>query len=140
MVDQVTHPIVRTTLPIERIERLARIAGMIGSAHDGEIATSARKLRDALAVNGLTLADIIRAYGDGERRGGPGVHVYRDPSMFRQKEPRHRAYVDACLAALPLNDWEREFLVGIRAAPSLSVKQQATLDRLYGRVLQERAA
>ena len=134
------------SLKADRIERLAKIAGMIGSAHDGEVAAAARKLIEALASDGLTLSELVRGYRPqtvsppSTAYAATARDFYRDPAEFRRKEPRHRAHVDSCLAAIELSEWEHDFLISIRSAPTLSDKQKAILARLYNRALDTVAA
>ena len=134
-------------LSADRIEWLAKIAGMIGSAHDGEVAAAARKLAEALASDDLTLSDVIRGYCPQQAVQQPpraypasAQDFYRDPAEFRRKEPRHRAHIEACLGAMDLTDWEHDFLISIRSAATLSDKQKAILARLYNRALDTVAA
>jgi len=44
----------------DAIERLARIAGMLGSEHEGERATAARMASAMLKAMGLTWSEVIR--------------------------------------------------------------------------------
>lgn len=41
------------------LHRLARVAGMFGSANDGEVANAARSFDRILKAEGLTLADVL---------------------------------------------------------------------------------
>ena len=41
------------------LERLVRIAGMLGSEHDGEIATAARMVTSEFRMRGLTWRQVI---------------------------------------------------------------------------------
>ena len=43
----------------DAIERLVRIAGMLGSAHEGERATAAKMASDMLKAMGLTWSEVI---------------------------------------------------------------------------------
>jgi hypothetical protein len=53
----------------DEVERLARIAGMLGSAHEGERATAARMASAMLKARGLTWAEVInRGLGAGTCR------------------------------------------------------------------------
>jgi hypothetical protein len=107
------------TLDIAARDRLCKLLGMLGSAHDGEIAAAGRKAHEFLKKHGLTWPDVIAA---------PDVTAVAQPET-----PRWRAMVYACLAAQALlNDKEREFLHSMlfwRGDPT--PKQFAWLTRIH---------
>lgn len=126
-------------------DRLAKIAGMFGSNHDGERAAAALKFNEALASEGLTAADLLERYCYLEAeirsltidamtrnmpRGDPG------PGGWMRKPPhlRHQSQAAECLDCLSVSDWEREFLQSICRAESLTVRQSACLSRIYSRL------
>ena len=108
-------------LPDHPTDRLVRICGMLGSAHDGERAAAAlladRFVRDA----GLTWEDVIR----------PAA-----PPASAEPAPRDlHDLIARCLAraeAFPL--WERDFLCSLARFRRLSVRQRRVLARLAQRL------
>ena len=131
------------------LERLAKIAGLIGSSFEAEAIAAARKLHEACQGMGISLSDLILGNVPAmDLRPAPirpvdpttSRHFWRDPASFREKAPQHRAHVDACFAALDLNDWERDFLANIRNEQSLSDRQALRLKALYNRALNIGAA
>src|SRR5437762_1794476 len=100
-------------------ERLARVLGMLGSAHDGEVLAAARQAERLRVDAGLTWPEIVaRALPPPER-----------PS------PRNYTVAEAVALVLDrwdlLTDWEIGFAEGIqRQRNPLSAKQRDLLDRL----------
>jgi hypothetical protein len=91
----------------ETLDRLVKLLGMLGSAHDGEIAAAGRKAHALVRKHGLTWTDIIV------------------PPLVPQ-EFGWRDHVDR------LNAWERQFigtLLQWRGTPS--EKQLAKLDKIF---------
>lgn len=100
-------------------EKLARICGMFGSAHDGERAAAARKADQLVRAHGLTWNDVVCANKYSARA---------DYSSFRDQ-------VRFCFANIDLlNQWEHGFLLGIRKRRSLSDKQQRILNEIWNKV------
>lgn len=132
-------------------QRLAKIAGMFGSDHDGERAAAALKFHSALGAEGLTAAEFIEHYrylegavryltaevrNLSQPRGDPGARGW----MRKAPHLRHQSEAAECLACLLVSDWEREFLQSVSGASTLSPKQANVLSRIYSRVQQRRAA
>jgi len=99
-------------------DRLARVLGMLGSAHDGEIIAAARQAERLRADAGLTWTDIV---------------------IPRLSAPQRRQKVGpvADLVAFvlehgdTLTEWEIGFVEGVaRQRFRLSPKQREILDRL----------
>lgn len=136
----------RAVLDDDTAERLAKIAGMFGSAHDGERAAAALKFDGALKAEGLTASELLEGYSallrDIRRleaalashlsmpRGDAGPRGWmRKPSHLQ-----HQSKAAECLACLTLSEWEWEFLQSITQATTLSPKQSACLSRIYARL------
>jgi hypothetical protein len=84
-------------LDIAAREHLAKLLGMLGSDHAGEIAAGGRKAHEFLKRHGLTWPDVLAV---------PSVTAAAQPQM-----PPWRAMLHACLAArAEFNDTERAFL------------------------------
>jgi len=100
-------------------DRIARVLGMLGSAHDGEVIAAARQAERLRAAAGLTWADIV---------------IARLPAPQRQNVGTVDA-VDLVLAHQDiLTEWERNFVRSIRSARRLSDKQKQVLQRLVEKV------
>jgi len=104
--------------------RLAKLLGMLGSDHDGEIAAAGRAASRLVRAAGLDWHEVLR-----ERVKHVPV-VVRPP---RATSPGDK--IEACLAhPAGLNEWERNFIRSLRDfRGKFSAKQLATLDRLYAK-------
>jgi hypothetical protein len=90
-------------------DRLAKLCGMLGSAHDGERAAAAAMADKFVRDYGLTWPQVI------------------SPRSAHTTDE----LVGLVLANLPaLTRWERGFIYGINGRPNLSDKQLALLERL----------
>jgi hypothetical protein len=101
-------------------DRLARVLGMLGSAHDGEVAAAGRIAHEIVRSSGATWFDVVAARPAMPRRAAEPDLSFRDA-------------VDFCLSAdWSLTDWEVEFLHSIkdRRRP-LSSKQSDVLFRIF---------
>jgi hypothetical protein len=56
--------------------RIAKLAGMLGSAHDGEILAAVVHIHRELTAQGLTWGDLTNRLSGG---GPPGLRTFRDP-------------------------------------------------------------
>jgi hypothetical protein len=102
-------------------DRLARVLGMLGSAHDGEALAAARQAERLRAEAGLTWGEIL---------------LLRLPAPRRQHV---ETFADAIEFVLnfeeTLTPWERDFALSLRRQRSpISTKQIAILDQLLGKV------
>ena len=102
-------------------DRLARVLGMLGSAHDGEVVAAARQAERLRADAGLTWNDIV---------------IPRLPAPKRQNVA---SVADAIAFVLrhqtALTEWELSFAESIRQARyRLSEKQIEVLKRLVQKV------
>jgi hypothetical protein len=93
-------------------DRLAKLCGMFGSAHDGERASAAAMADKLVRAQGLTWPQVL------------------SPRSHNADE-----LVGLCLANLTaLTRWERGFIYSINGRPNLSEKQLALLERLAVKV------
>jgi hypothetical protein len=90
-------------------ERLCKLCGMFGSAHDGERASAAAMADKLVRSLGVTWPEIIRT---------------RTAETIPEKIGLALANIDA------LSVWERDFLYSISGQCHLSAKQLAVLDRI----------
>ena len=112
----------KLALPPPTAERLVRIAGMLGSAHDGERANAAAAGTRLLQQHGMTWRDLILP-GPAER-----------PQARQGGDHQARARRVLADAAGRLTAWESGFLsVLSRQLRSPSVKQEQVLARLEER-------
>jgi hypothetical protein len=107
----------------ETADKLARICGMFGSNHDGEIAAAARKAHHLLRSRGLTWHEVI----------APPARV---------TEPETLGELCGSLLACPeiLSAWELDFLTTISSLDAISTKQRDQLDRITAETRAYRAA
>ena len=110
-----------TTFTAGDAERLAKMLGMLGSSHDGEVVAAARQAERIRASLGLLWHDIIGAYAVKPERDQHSSPSWQDDAKFCREN-------SGCL-----NDWEQEFLASIMSRWSLTAKQHAVLDRLVAK-------
>ena len=70
------------TLPPPAAQRLAKLAGMIGSDHDGEALNAARAATRLLASNGLTWCEALAAPHAAPRPRQPRNRAERAPGPY----------------------------------------------------------
>jgi len=111
------------------LDRLARIAGMFGSDHDGERASAALKADQLLRSRGVSWAELV---------GALKVELIQIPAAAMLQ---HREAARECLALHIWNATERDFLVNISRKRRLPTPAQAQwLDDLLARARMARAA
>lgn len=117
-------------------DRLAKVLGMVGSAHEGEALNALRQADMMLRSAGLTwlglcgaLQEIGRLTAEVERLQAELKRIADDDTW----QPPHVAIARRLKddIRLDLSDWERDFLNSIaeRFEP-LTLKQQAVFDRI----------
>jgi hypothetical protein len=99
--------------------RLARVLGMVGSAHDGEVISAARLANRMVRAAGCTWVQVLA--------GAPA------------EAPRCHCHVCRCERLLgrarALTDWELKFCCSLlRRESEPTAKQNAVLDRLSRRI------
>jgi hypothetical protein len=99
------------------LDRLMKLLGMLGSAHDGERAVAARKAHELIRRHGLTWSDVFNAT---PATTAPPPLGWRD-KLAACEEQKH------CL-----NTRERGFVFSLRRwRGTPTEKQLAWLDRIY---------
>jgi hypothetical protein len=112
-----------TALSPDLRERLTKLLGMLGSAHDGERAAAGRLAHQLVAGAGLTWRDVV----------APKVLPPPQPSWREPETPQEAAA--ACIAfGWCLTEWELNFVKDIAGRPRLSPRQIAVLERIVAKV------
>lgn len=107
-------------LPQNVADRLVKLAGMLGSAFDGERANAAAAATRLLEQHGLTWREVLAP--PAPRPRGP------IPTGWRA------VAADCLLVPELLSEWERGFLRSLQGYSRLTEKQQAVLERIAQRV------
>jgi hypothetical protein len=102
------------TLDPETATKLAKLCGLFGSHHDGEVAAAARKVHQIVRSAGFVWGDIIVS------RSTSAVEDLIDEAL-RDGEGI-------------INSWEEGFLRGIRGRQHLTAKQFTKLDAIVAKV------
>lgn len=100
-------------LPSPDAQRLAKLLGMLGSAHDGEVIAAARQAEKLIRKHGATWPGIL---GISDAPPSPIIPHHADALEY--------------LKASGLTDFERRFLRGIMAFQTLSASQARTLETI----------
>lgn len=108
--------------PLDR-ERLAKVLGLLGSRHDGEVVTAARHADTIVKRAGLTWHDV----------------VLRPPLLTPRPDPVPFGDIGEITYCLRhqrwLNDWDRNFLTSVRRWHGpLTPKQRNTLARIVDKL------
>ena len=107
--------------------RLAKLLGLLGSAHAGERDAAGLAAHRLLRDRGLTWGDII-GHAPPVASGQGWEHAWRE-------------MVNNCLSCPgSLRVWEGDFLRSLRAFPRISPKQRTILVEIYERVCARAAA
>ena len=100
-------------------DRLAKLLGMMGSAHDGEVVAAARQVERLRADAGLTWPEILVPRLPPPRRG-QNVRTVADAIDFVLQHE------------VVLTDWERGFVRDLRRLKyPISSRQLEVLERLF---------
>jgi hypothetical protein len=112
--------------PATLADRLVKLCGMLGSAHDGErAAAAALKADQPLRRHGLRWPDVIRIPALPAATSPPG-RIWRQPKYIN----RYAAdYLVSCWPEV-LTDWERAFCRQLGGQKRISRKQWIILRRL----------
>jgi hypothetical protein len=107
-------------------QRLARLLGMLGSDHDGEVLNAARLADRLVRSAGATWHDVVRP---------PAMPAPTDDDPLR----RFPSCVAACIFVLKrrdlLTEWERAFVPSVAECRRPSPKQNAVLRKLVLRAM-----
>ena len=109
-------------------DRLAKLLGLLGSDHDGEVAAAGRRAHKLLTEAKLTWHAVIAP--------PPVVVNAPEPAQRRWREPRDTAATIAELLRWPepQTAWELDFLRSVAGRHSLTEKQEAVLERIFKKV------
>ena len=102
------------------LQTLSKLLGMLGSNHDGEALSAARKAHELVKRCGATWPEVLQL-AETPNNGAQAVH--RD-------EAQHLLHVGKGI----ITDFERRFLVGIIAFETLSEKQETTLAGIRAKI------
>jgi hypothetical protein len=108
-------------LTLADAERLAKVLGLLGSSHDGEVVAAARQAERIRSSLGLMWQDIVGSTAVNPERDQRSSPSWQDDVKFCREN-------SGCL-----NEWEQEFIASIMSRWSLSKKQHAVLDRLVAK-------
>lgn len=108
------------TLHASDLHKLAKLLGMIGSAHDGEALAAARKVQQFVSAKGATWSEVL---GVSETVAPPVAHRAIAVDLLKDKDT--------------LTSFERGFLRGILSYQKLSPKQEKTLETIRIKVMQK---
>ena len=100
-------------------DRLAKLLGMLGSDHDGEVLNAARMADRVLRETGLTWADVIAR---------PQVLAWREPETLSEAIATALQHPDF------LTDWETVFLKSLRRRRRISLKQERLVEDIVAKV------
>ena len=98
---------------------LAKVLGMLGSSHDGEVINAARKAHELLTAKGTTWPAIL-----GIDMEQPAPELYH-LTLARELLGKGKSIITR---------WERDFLLGIMGHKVLKQKQIETLDGIAAKV------
>lgn len=113
--------------------RLAKILGMLGSAHDGEVLAAARAAQEALGEIGMTWEELIAGDTDSSHRppNGHQTHRARQPANWQAFALRL-----VTTHTNELTEWEygftNSFIVKGWARPT--TKQKAVFERIASKI------
>jgi hypothetical protein len=109
-------------------DKLVKVLGMLGSAHDGEVAAAGRRAHAMVRGAGLTWGQVI----------APAAPRPEPPHRPTRRWRRPASATDTAALCLKwpevLTDWERDFCRSIVGRRRVSAKQTAVLDRLARKV------
>jgi hypothetical protein len=105
----------------DKLKKLTKVLGMLGSAHDGERASAAQRASEILKELGLTWDEVV----------APG----KLPVSPERPSGLHRD-IARCLASGVISKWDRKFLLSLSGRRFLSPKQRTVLDGIIAKVQQ----
>src|SRR4051812_10259317 len=115
-------------LPPALASKLVKVLGMLGSAHDGEVAAAGRRANAMVKGAGLRWVDVI----------APAAPVPVPPWRPQRRWRRPTSPSDTAALCLlwpeVLDDWETRFCRSIAGQRRISAKQTVVLERLARKV------
>ena len=109
-------------------DKLVKVLGMLGSAHDGEVAAAGRRAHSMLKAEGLTWVDVIK----------PAAPKSEQPQRSQRRWRKTTSPSDTAALCLlwpeVLTDWETNFCRSIVGRRRISAKQTVVLERLARKV------
>jgi hypothetical protein len=111
----------------DAVERLIKLLGMLGSAHDGERAAAGLKAHELVKRHGLTWADVLHPPDNDARNLGPAMGWHAQREFCLQRRARLSAKEQAFLRNLAT--WRGP----------LTERQQAWVDGIHARLREEAA-
>jgi hypothetical protein len=108
--------------------KLVKVLGLLGSAHDGEVAAAGRRAHSMLQAEGLTWNEVIN----------PATPRLEQPYRPQRRWRQPWSPSDAAALCLQwpevLDAWETDFCRSITAQRQISAKQAAVLAKIIGKV------
>ncbi len=112
-------------------ERLVKLLGMLGSAHDGERASAGLLASRLLRDRGLTWDQVV----GNASPVAPRLQAPSWPAATSTCPTSRLGEMQLVLANLALlNEWERNFVRSVAQRPCWSPKQTARFDEVVGKV------
>lgn len=112
----------------ELAPQLAKLLGMLGSHHEGEVLNAARKAHEVVTRAHLTWAEVFEP-----------LIVLPPPASIGGNYNEPGSLVDVLLDCPTVTDWESNFISSIarwiRRGQPLSEKQRDTLESIYDKHL-----
>jgi len=109
-------------------DKLVKILGMLGSAHDGEVAAAGRRAHSMLKAMGLTWSDVIK----------PAAPKSEQPQRPQRRWRRGVSPTDTAALCLQwsevLTDWETDFCRSMVGRRRTSAKQIEVLGKIARKV------
>jgi len=107
-------------LHVAETRKLAKLLAMLGSSHDGEALTAARKAQEMVKASGTTWQEVLGL-----------ENTNQDPAP---DIPHHAVALELLKASAMLTAFERKFLQGIMAFQKLTDRQELTLKTIRAKV------
>src|SRR3954462_2039623 len=104
--------------------KLAKVLGMLGSDHDGEIAAAGRRAHAMVKGAGLTWNQVLAP------ANSPPESPYRPPRRWRRPASASDAAALCLQWGEVLTDWETDFCRSLVGRYRLSPKQSEVLNRI----------
>jgi hypothetical protein len=116
-------------IPPDLASKLAKVLGMLGSDHDGEIAAAGRRANQMIRNAGLTWPQVIGPPAPQQQPCGPPRRRWRRPAS-----PSDAAALCMQWRDEVLTDWEADFCRSIVGRYRISPKQTVVIERIARKV------